>query len=196
MARCHCGGEVPRGYRTLHPEAGTAEIVGQMVTDHLLRIPLHRLADARDARAESSYVYEFAWPSNRPDLGACHALELGFVFDSGDVPESRKLAGEGAPRELADAMHGAWVRFAVEGDPGWEAWDATHPVRIFGDGEPHTAYGPRDRELALWTADVTTPESTHAAAPASAPVDGSPARSAELRSAVRRLRHSGVLRRH
>ncbi|MER6405097.1 carboxylesterase family protein [Streptomyces viridosporus] len=180
MARCRCGSEVPRGYRALHPEAGTAEIVGQMVTDHLLRLPLHRLADGR---TEPSYVYEFAWPSDRPRLGACHALELGFVFDSGDEPDARKLAGEGAPRELAEAMHGAWVRFVSDGSPGWERWDAEHPVRVFGDGEPHLAHGPRDRELALWTATATAPGEP---APASAP---------ELRSVVRRLRRSGALRR-
>ncbi|MYS95695.1 MULTISPECIES: carboxylesterase/lipase family protein [Streptomyces] len=201
MARCHCGSEVPRGYRALHPEAGPAEIVGQLVTDHLLRMPLHRLADAR---REPSYVYEFAWPSNLPDLGSCHALELGFVFDTGEVPEARKLAGEGAPQELADEMHAAWVRFATDGDPGWERWDEAHPVRIFGDRAPdaenglaYTAYGPRDRELALWATDATDaavpPEES---TPASAPADGSPSRSAELRSAVRRLRRTGALRRH
>ncbi len=152
-ARCHCGNEVVRGYRTARPDAGTAEIVGQLVTDHLLRIPMHRLADARPG---SSYVYEFAWPSNLPDLGACHALELGFVFDSGDGPDARRLAGEGAPQELADAMHGAWVRFVESGDPGWEAWDATHPVRVFGDGDPRTSYGPLDAEYDLWKADVIT----------------------------------------
>lgn len=198
MARCHAGHEVPRGYRLLHPDAGTAEIVGQMVTDHLLRLPLHRLAEARP---DTAYVYEFAWPSNLPDLGSCHALELGFVFDTGDSPESAKLAGEGAPHELAEAMHGAWVRFAVDGDPGWEAWDETHPVRIFGDvgdgrqdfaySPPYTAHGPRDTGFALWTADVTPPEST----PASAPPDGSPTRSTELRSVVRRLRLPGAVRR-
>ncbi|MCX5424562.1 carboxylesterase/lipase family protein [Streptomyces sp. NBC_00078] len=189
MARCHCGTEVPRGYRTLHPQAHTAEIVGQMVTDHLLRLPLHRLADARP---DSSHVYEFAWPSGLPGLGACHALELGFVFDSGDVPESRKLAGDGAPQELADTMHRAWVRFASDGDPGWECWDETHPVRIFDAGEPRTARGPRDAELALWAADaLRTPEP----APAPAAADGSPARTAELRSVVRRLRLPGSVRR-
>ncbi|WP_333778239.1 carboxylesterase family protein, partial [Streptomyces sp. IBSBF 3136] len=155
MARCHAGHEVPRRYRALHPDAGTAEIVGQMVTDHLLRIPLHRLADARPG---SSYVYEFAWPSLRSGLGACHALELGFVFDTGDVPESARLAGEGAPQELADAMHAAWVRFAATGDPGWQPWDESHPVRIFGDGPPHIAYGRRDPEVALWSAVPTVPE--------------------------------------
>jgi para-nitrobenzyl esterase len=151
-ARCHCGNEVVRGYRALHTDAGVAETVGQLVTDHLLRIPMHRVADARPA---SSHVYEFAWPSNLPDLGACHALELGFVFDSGDVPDARRLAGEGAPQSLADAMHGAWVRFAESGDPGWTAWDATHPVRVFGDGAPYVAHGPRDAEYDLWKSDVT-----------------------------------------
>ncbi|MGW3285079.1 carboxylesterase/lipase family protein [Streptomyces sp. NPDC001002] len=188
MARCHCGTEVPRGYRALHPEAGTAEIVGQLVTDHLLRLPLHRLAEARPER---SYVYEFAWPSGLPDLGSCHGLELGFVFDTGDVPESRRLAGDHAPQELADAMHGAWVRFATDGDPGWQRWDDSHPVRIFDAGEPHTAYGPRDAEFALWAADVTRAEST----PASVPPLGSPTRGTELRSVVRRLRLPGSVRR-
>ncbi|MFJ3038827.1 carboxylesterase/lipase family protein [Streptomyces tendae] len=153
-ARCHCGNEVVHGYRAARPDAGAADIVGQLVTDHLLRIPMHRLADARPA---SSYVYEFAWPSNLPDLGACHALELGFVFDSGDGPDARRLAGEGAPQDLADAMHGAWVRFVESGDPGWAPWDATHPVRVFGDGAPHTAHGPLDAEYDLWKADVTAP---------------------------------------
>ncbi|MFI6038929.1 carboxylesterase/lipase family protein [Streptomyces sp. NPDC051315] len=193
MARCRCGHEVPRGYRALHPGAGTAETVGQMVTDHLLRRPLQCLADARPG---SSYVYEFAWPSLRPGLGSCHALELGFVFDTGDVPDSAKLAGEGAPQELADAMHGAWVRFAATGDPGWRAWDATHPVRVFGDGDgiARTAHGPRDRELALWT---TAPTSAGPGLPASPdPLIARPPRATELRSAVRRLRRVGGARRH
>jgi para-nitrobenzyl esterase len=192
MARCHCGHGVPRAYRAAYPEAGTAEIVGQMVTDHLLRIPLHGLADARP---DTSYVYEFAWPSLLPDLGACHALELGFVFDTGEVPDSAKLAGEGAPHELADAMHTAWVRFATDGDPGWQRWDAgSHPVRIFGDGEPYTVFGPRDPELAAWKADAAVLDSREPAT-ASGAGEGAPTRSEELRAVVRRLRRTGGVRR-
>lgn len=114
-------------------------------------------------------------------MGSCHALELGFVFDSGDEPDARKLAGEGAPQELADAMHAAWVRFVTDGSPGWERWDEDHPVRIFGDGPPRTARGPRDRELSLWT----RPTAEHPP----------PVPSPELRSVVRRLRRTGALRR-
>ncbi|WP_159663400.1 carboxylesterase/lipase family protein [Streptomyces mexicanus] len=207
MARCPCGHEVVRGYRSLRPRAGAAEIVGQLVTDHLLRRPLHRLADARPG---TSYVYEFAWPSLLPGRGACHALELGFVFDTGDVPESRRLAGEGAPQELADLMHAAWVRFATDGDPGWEPWDTTHPVRVFGDGPPHTVHGPRDAELALWAAGAAAAASPGRTGrpgtpprPAGGPSDGTPEgtrdgtpvpRAAELRAVIRRLRRSGGVR--
>ncbi|MGW3646352.1 carboxylesterase/lipase family protein [Streptomyces sp. NPDC000878] len=187
MARCRCGPEVPRGYRTLHPAAGTADLVGQLVTDHLLRVPLHRLADAR--HGGGTYAYEFAWPSTEPGLGACHALELGFVFDTREAPESAKLAGEGAPQDLAEAMHTAWVRFAVDGDPGWQPWDASHPVRVFGDGDPHTVRGPRDRELALWAADRTP--APPGLTPASALSLGSRMRAVESRSVVRRLRLPG-----
>ncbi|WP_432153207.1 carboxylesterase/lipase family protein [Streptomyces tricolor] len=179
MARCHAGHEVPRGYRALHPDAGTAEIVGQMVTDHLLRVPLHRLADARPGTA---YVYEFGWPSRLPGLGACHALELGFVFDTGDLPEAKRLAGEGAPQELCDAMHAAWVRFVTSGDPGWPAWDATHPVRIFDEGVPRTAHGPRDAEVDLWATAPAVPGPPRTAVPR--------APGAELAAAMRRLRRS------
>ncbi|MFJ6657019.1 carboxylesterase/lipase family protein [Streptomyces sp. NPDC091377] len=188
MARCRCGHEVPRGYRTLRPGAGPAEIVGQMVTDHLLRLPLHRLADARP---RSSYVYEFAWPSLRPGLGACHALELGFVFGTGKAPDAVLLAGEGAPQDLADEMHAAWVRFAREGTPGWPHWDATHPTHLFGAGPSHTAKGPRDAELSLWT---TAPGPRTPAQPPPPPAE-LPARMTELRSVVRRLRLPGNVRR-
>ena len=117
-------------------------------------------------------------------MGACHALELGFVFDSGDEPDARKLSGEGAPQELADAMHGAWVRFVSDGAPGWDRWDARHPVQVFGDGTPHLVHGPRDRELALWATPSVPAEAT------------GPATSPELRSVIRRLRRSGALRRN
>ncbi|MFI9344615.1 carboxylesterase/lipase family protein [Streptomyces sp. NPDC052773] len=181
MARCHAGHEVPRGYRALRPDAGTAEIVGQMVTDHLLRRPLHRLADARPG---TSYVYEFAWPSRLPGLGACHALELGFVFDSGDVPESAKLAGQGAPQELADQMHQAWVRFVTDGDPGWEPWNTAHPVRIFGETTEPGTDGTRQAVRAALTAGepLTAAEPIAGTQPITGTVMESAGRSPALRA--------------
>jgi para-nitrobenzyl esterase len=213
MARCHCGPEVIRGYRAAHPTATTSELIGQMVTDHLLRVPLHRLADARAgltppdetpppsphpptsaSAPASTHVYEFAWRSNIPGLGACHALELGFVFDAADVPEAERLAGPDAPRELAREMHEAWVRFAVDGDPGWAPWDASHPVRLFGGGGggngsgstdgASLVHGPRDAEMALWQAQSTRPDLSRTTRRLTRP----PLRVTAPLSAVRRFR--------
>ncbi|MFE3285712.1 carboxylesterase family protein, partial [Streptomyces sp. NPDC059233] len=122
-----------RALRAALPGASPAELAGQLLTDSLLRDPLRTLAGAR--RAAPSHLYEFAWPSGVPGLGACHALELGFVFDTLGVPEASWLAGPDTPQALADEMHSAWVRFAVTGEPGWAPWDGNGPPRTFGGPE-------------------------------------------------------------
>ncbi|MFC0037517.1 carboxylesterase/lipase family protein [Actinomadura rayongensis] len=109
-----------------HSAAGTpGERLCAVVTDHMFRRPAHRLARGHAGR---TWMYEFAWPSPVHDLGACHALELGFVFDTLASPHGRPLTGDDPPQPLADAMHGAWVSFAADGDPGWAPYDA---VRTF-----------------------------------------------------------------
>jgi para-nitrobenzyl esterase len=115
-------------YRSAFPGAPTGEIFGQLATDLLLRAPLTRVARARRA---PTYVYEFAWRSPVRDLRAAHALELGFVFDRLDDPETRRLAGDAPPQELADEMHRAWISFITTGDPGWPAYGAERTTRLF-----------------------------------------------------------------
>ncbi|WP_257002503.1 carboxylesterase/lipase family protein [Streptomyces sp. WZ.A104] len=139
-----------RTYRGNRPDATPGEILGALATDLLLRVPLNRLADARTDAPGSTYVYEFGWPSPVERLGACHALELGFVFDTLAHPDTAALTGPDAPQELADAMHRAWVAFAATGDPGWPSWDASRPVRFFGPGAPALVLAPRDDELRGW----------------------------------------------
>ncbi|CAM5294723.1 carboxylesterase/lipase family protein [Streptomyces cyaneofuscatus] len=139
-----------RTYRSNRPDATPGELLGALATDLLLRVPLNRLADARAGAPGSTYVYEFGWPSPVQRLGACHALELGFVFDTLAHPDTMALTGPDAPQELADAMHRAWVEFATTGDPGWPSWDASRPVRFFGPGAPALVLAPRDDELRSW----------------------------------------------
>ncbi|MEV5620562.1 carboxylesterase/lipase family protein [Streptomyces bacillaris] len=151
-----------RIYRANRPDATPGELLGALATDLLLRAPLNRLADARVGAEGATYVYEFGWPTPVQRLGACHALELGFVFDTLAHPDTRALTGPDAPQELADAMHRAWVDFATTGDPGWPSWDARRPVRFFGaegtesaDGSdgPAVVLAPRDDELRSWKRD-------------------------------------------
>jgi para-nitrobenzyl esterase len=73
-----------------------------------------------------TWRYRFTWRSAALGgrLGAAHAVDLPFVFDTLDADGLRGddglLGPEGGPPELAARMHSAWIRFAREGDPGWD----------------------------------------------------------------------------
>ena len=82
------------------------------------------------------------------DLGACHAVELGFVFDT--LGEGARMAGEAAPQHLADTVHRAWVAFGRDGDPGWRPWAPDDQAVMTFNLTSELAQGPRGDELALW----------------------------------------------
>jgi para-nitrobenzyl esterase len=82
---------------------------------------LFETASARLARAHgAARRYLFDWRGG--PYGACHAVELPFVFERTELPALRDpagLLGPDIPAGLASEVHGAWVRFATTGDPGW-----------------------------------------------------------------------------
>jgi para-nitrobenzyl esterase len=62
-------------------------------------------------------------------LGACHGLELPFVFATlatATGPEG--LLGDGGPQALAEELCGAWTAFARSGDPGWPSYSPDSPT--------------------------------------------------------------------
>ena len=139
---------IVRAHRVRRPSATPGEVLGEVISDMLLRGPVTRFADSRIGATAPTYVYEFRWRSPVDRLGAAHAMELGFVFDTLDTPDAVALGGEDAPSDLATAMHRAWVAFIVDGDPGWEAWSAKRPVQAFDADGGHIDYAPRADELA------------------------------------------------
>ena len=148
--RFRIGRRILAAYRTRAPHASRGELFGMLATDILLRLPINRLADARRAHGARTWVYEFAWQSPVQQLGAAHAMEIGFVFDGLSEVDWSGLVGPDAPQQLADDMHGAWVRFATTGDPGWEAWSADRPVQIFDAPASGVVNAPREQERASW----------------------------------------------
>lgn len=94
-----------------------------------------RLAEAQHAGGGRVHSYLFTWrpPVLRRSLGACHALDIPFVFGSTAHPLARPLTGVSAvaPR-LSRRMQHSWIRFARDGEPGHErlpAWPAYEPTR-------------------------------------------------------------------
>jgi para-nitrobenzyl esterase len=140
---------IANAYAANRPGASAGDVLSAIITDTYFRIPAIRLAEARPA--DPTFLYEFTWRSPVYRLGACHALELGFVFDTLGEPAGNWLAGDDTPQQLADTMHAAWVSFARTGDPGWPAYTAdARAVRAFGDPDGGLLDDPRRAERVPW----------------------------------------------
>lgn len=125
-------------YRNARVKRGTAssptDIAIAIQTDIMFRTPVVRLVEAQYAHNLPAYNYLFTWESTVPGLGACHALDVGFVFGN----MSKEFHGSGpAAERLATNMQDAWIAFARTGDPSCEG---------LGDWPP---YGDKRRTMIL-----------------------------------------------
>ena len=99
--------------------AGT--VYERTVTDLMFRDPAARFAAIHQGQ---THLYSFEWRSPRFDgqLGACHCIDLPFVFD--DLAGHSSLIGDAAPQALASSVHSTWVRFAKDGFLPWSPFSA------------------------------------------------------------------------
>jgi para-nitrobenzyl esterase len=125
--------QIISSYRRAMPDASPAELFVAVQSDWFCVAPTMAYADARLAAGIDSYMYQFTWNPETFDgqLGACHTLEVPFVFGTLDDPWGIELRGHDAPRELAAEMQRAWVDFISTGRPGWDAYGQTRVVRRF-----------------------------------------------------------------
>ena len=94
------------------------------LTDLVFRWPARRFAETHRGR---THMYEFEWrsPAFGGELGAAHAVEVPFVFDTlaaASGPEG--LCGEDPPQELSSRVHRIWIDFARDGTLPWEEFTA------------------------------------------------------------------------
>ena len=124
------------------------DIACAVLTDAGFRVPATRLAAAQHAAGGNVYAYELAWQTPVANLGACHGLDLAFVFDT--LGAGAPMAGDEAPAHIAKEMHDAWVRFAADGTPGWQPWTPDDQAVMTFDAGSQLVQAPRADELALW----------------------------------------------
>ncbi|WP_069164746.1 carboxylesterase/lipase family protein [Nocardia altamirensis] len=117
-------------YAAARPQDSAGDLFAAILTDKAFRTPARQLAQAQAATGTPAFAYEFAWRRVDQDLGAFHALELPFVFDT--LAAAPDLVGPNPAQSVADEMHAAWVAFSKTGDPGWPAVTAADlSVRVF-----------------------------------------------------------------
>jgi para-nitrobenzyl esterase len=144
------GSAVADLYRANRPGASPGDLFAAMLTDRFFRLPALAVAAARAPWPAPTYVYEFGWPSPVNGLGACHSLEIPFVFNNLSAEGAEPALGPAPPGQLADRMHAAWLAFARDGDPGWRAFDDSCPVMIFNEPEGGVEADPRGDERRIW----------------------------------------------
>jgi para-nitrobenzyl esterase len=88
--------------------------------DELFRSATNALLAAHTEAGGTAHRYLFDWRGG--PYGACHAVELPFVFDTAELPAlrgPRGLLGPDVPAGLVREAHDAWVGFVTSGEPGW-----------------------------------------------------------------------------
>ena len=149
------GPDGARRYREAFPSAGPDELYELVHSDWLFKMPSLQLAEAQAAAGGRVHVYELTWPA--PGMGgvfgACHGLDVPLVFGNLDRGQPAMLIGD-APFPEAQAvsaqMLSAWASYAVDGDPGWPAYDTDRRlVRLF-DIEPAVVADPEQQSRRIW----------------------------------------------
>jgi para-nitrobenzyl esterase len=140
------------------------DVLVAAMTDRMFRQHSLRLAGARAAGGAPTWMYLFDWCSPEGGLGACHALELPFVFGTLESPLGR-LAGTGPDADaLAGVMQEAWTGFARAGDPSvpalaWPAYDLERRATAAFGPVVEVRDAPFEQEREAWAA---TTGSAHA----------------------------------
>lgn len=148
--------ELIESYRNARAKRGASTNLGDILvaiqTDLQFRIPAIRLVEAQYGCKMTAYNYLFNWNSVVPGLGACHALDVGFVF--GMLNEDFHGIGPAAD-SLAGKMQDSWVAFARAGNPGckslgdWPPYGAARKTMILGE-DCHVEDAPYDEDRRVW----------------------------------------------
>jgi para-nitrobenzyl esterase len=97
------------------------EIWTAFQTARVFHAPSARLAEAQHEGGGSAHSYLITWraPALRRTLGACHAIEIPFVFGNEGNALVRPLSGlSGEGARFGRRLQRAWLGFARSGSPG------------------------------------------------------------------------------
>ena len=115
------------------------------------RLPAIRQAEGHTRNGGKVYMYYWTEPSSVRFRGACHAVELAYVFQN---PDQTIYTGKPADAALTKTVGDMWANFARTGDPSipglvWPAYDEKRRMTAIISLSPHIESDPlkAQREL-------------------------------------------------
>ena len=147
-------------YAATRPGQPASEVAMAIASDDTFRLAAVQMAEAQHAVGNPAYLYLFTWqsPALGGGLGACHALEIPFVFDNVHQPGVELLTGNGDERApLAKVMNAAWTAFARTGSPDhagmpvWHGYDPASRSTMVFDDEVELVDDPLGSDRLAWS---------------------------------------------
>jgi para-nitrobenzyl esterase len=105
--------------RHARPGATALEVLSDTQTAHYFREGVEELASAISRGTGNVWVYRFDWASPGSPFGACHCIELPFVFGTFEAFAKAPMLGGVDEKKMALSVfvQGAIARFVKEGVP-------------------------------------------------------------------------------
>jgi para-nitrobenzyl esterase len=151
-------------YRGMRPGASREDLLIAALTGSNFWVRTVMLAERKAARrAAPVWMYSLDWrsPACGGRLQAHHALDLPFVFDTVEVPDTTR--GALGARELAAAISTTWAAFARTGSPAnallpdWPVYGPDSRATMVFDSECRIVCDPDGDARPLWQRIATTP---------------------------------------
>jgi para-nitrobenzyl esterase len=139
------GAEAQVAYEAARPGFSPLGLIAAAQTDHVFRRPAQRLAEARAAHGNASWMYWFTWasPAFGGMLGSAHALDIPFAFDNLSAPGIEMLLGTGPERQaIATRFADEIASFSATGAPSWPAFDLDSRATLRIDAEMEVLLDP------------------------------------------------------
>ena len=150
------------GYEAERAAAGLpttpAAVWAAISTDRMFRLPAIRTAECHLAHTPAVWMYRFDRPSPAHDgrLGACHSLDIPYVWGTHGLPAMRRFCGgDAGVARLSARMMACWLAFARGGEPvvdgvAWPTYSVDERATLLFDDEPQLANAPFDASRRLW----------------------------------------------
>ncbi|MFW9823484.1 MAG: carboxylesterase/lipase family protein [Candidatus Thorarchaeota archaeon] len=135
------------------------EILNTISTDFRFRISGIRLAEAQCKHQSNvfSYLFTYDSPEMGGKLGACHTLEIAFVFGTlGDKARGITPKRSKETDILSEKMMNSWISFAQDGNPShdgipnWKPYDIENRSTMFFGTEVKLVSDPFKTERMVW----------------------------------------------